>query len=152
MDIDGTLTDGHLEIMQNGREIRNLHIHDSYAIEQAVKYLKVGIITGENPKGMIRKLRSLGIENIMTNEREKGKAIRRMAKDLQLDIATMLYIGDDVLDIPPLKLCGFPCCPKDAYSGVRAVSIYISPYTGGHGCVRDIIEQVLKLKGKWKEG
>jgi 3-deoxy-D-manno-octulosonate 8-phosphate phosphatase (KDO 8-P phosphatase) len=150
MDIDGVLTDGFLHIMPNGREVRSIHIHDSYALEQAAKYLKLGIITGEKPRGMIRKLKNLGIKNIKANRDDKGKAFRELIKELKLDVRTTVYIGDDVLDIPPLTMCGFPSCPADAYSGVKAVSKYISPHNGGKGCVRDIIEQILKQQGKWK--
>lgn len=151
MDIDGVLTDGFLHIMPNGREVRSINIHDSYALEQAAKFIKLGIITGEKPRGMIRKLKNLGVKYIKVNRDDKDKAFRELMKEMKLDSKTTVYIGDDVLDIPPLKICGIPCCPDNAYSGVKAVSQYISPYNGGKGCVRDILEQVLKQQAKWKE-
>ena len=66
-------------------------------------------------------------------------------------LADMLYMGDDVPDIAPMKAVGLPCCPSDACVDVLAVSKYVSPHKGGEGCVRDVIEQVLKAQGKWHE-
>lgn len=150
MDVDGVLTDGSLLVMENGDQLRTMNIRDGYALQLAVKKgLTVIVITGGNSQGVVKRMNNLGIHHFISGTNEKASALKKMAEELKLDLATTIYIGDDMPDFEAMKLCGIPCCPADACSEIISVSRYVSPFKGGAGCVRDILEKVLKLQNKW---
>ncbi|MFI5134347.1 MAG: KdsC family phosphatase [Chitinophagales bacterium] len=150
MDVDGVLTDGSLLVMENGDQLRKMNIRDGYALQHAVKKgLTLIVITGGNSQGVVKRMNSLGIHHFIAGTSEKAGALKKMAEELKLDLASTIYIGDDMPDLEAMKLCGIPCCPADACNEIISVSKYISPFKGGEGCVRDILEKVLKLQNKW---
>jgi 3-deoxy-D-manno-octulosonate 8-phosphate phosphatase (KDO 8-P phosphatase) len=140
-DVDGVLTDGNFHITNEGLQLRTLHARDEYALQQAVKKgYKVWLHTTERTEAMRLYVDQLGLREVHL---EDIKAATQTAHN------TILYMGDDIPDLTAMQLCGLPCCPNDAVSEVRQYVKYISPQTGGHGCVRDVIEKVLKLNGDW---
>lgn len=150
MDVDGVLTDGSLVITEEGNQLRTMNIRDGFAIRRAVDNgMKLAVVSGGRSQGVLSRLSALGIENVRISVEEKVNVLKRLTEELNLDLATTIYIGDDIPDLEVMKLCGIPCCPADAASEVMAISKYISPLKGGSGCVRDILEKVLKLQGKW---
>ncbi|MBS1657383.1 MAG: HAD hydrolase family protein [Bacteroidetes bacterium] len=150
MDVDGVLTDGSLVITEEGNQLRTMNIRDGFAIRRAVDNgMKLAVVSGGRSQGVLSRLSALGIENVRISVEEKVNVLKRLTDELNLDLATTIYIGDDIPDLEVMKLCGIPCCPADAASEVMAISKYISPLKGGSGCVRDILEKVLKLQGKW---
>lgn len=150
MDVDGVLTDGTLLCADGGEWIRRMNIKDGYAIAHAVKQgLHVAVISGSIGEGVKLRMQRLGLEFIYQDVADKGAKLTEWTESLNVKPEEVMFIGDDMPDIPALKLAGLPCCPKDAVPEVHDVCKYISPYNGGDGCVRDILEKVMKLQGTW---
>lgn len=150
LDVDGVLTDGSVLVNNNGDQLRTMNIRDGYAMQLAVKKdLKVAVITGGKSESVVQRLNGLGILHVVTGVENKPAALAQLIQTLNLDLPTTIYIGDDIPDLEVMKLCGIPCCPYDAAPEIISIAKYISPVPGGKGCVRDILEKVLKLQGKW---
>ena len=151
MDIDGVLTDGSLIINEDGTELRTMNIRDGYAIQLAVKKgIELCVITGGNSEGVKIRLHKLGVQTIFAGIENKKDAFLQWLHQKNLKHEEVIYLGDDMMDIEVMKLAGIKCCPADACHEIIAVCEYISPYSGGKGCVRDVIEKTLKLQGKWE--
>lgn len=149
-DMDGVLTDGGLLIDDKGQWLRRMHVRDGYAIQLAVKSgFNVIVISGSNSPQVTERLKKLGVEHVFMQVTEKAKFLREFAYRNNLTLSEMLFMGDDIPDYECLQLVGFACCPADAAPEIIKICKYISPYKGGYGCVRDIIEKVLKLNDKW---
>lgn len=149
-DVDGVLTDGTVHVFENGELVRQMNIKDGYALKTAVDAgYKVCIISGGSNEGIRSRLSKLGLTDIYLGAHNKIEQYEEIIKKYNLSPKNMLYMGDDIPDYPVMKLVGLPCCPKDAASEIQQISKYISQKKGGKGCVRDVIEQVLKVQGKW---
>ena len=111
--------------------------------------LKIAIITGGKSEGVVGRLKGLGIVDIYTNCRIKTDAFEELLLTYQLDKSQILYMGDDVPDLEVMQQVALPACPADACPEIKSICKYISPYKGGEGCVRDVIEKILKLNGRW---
>lgn len=150
-DVDGVLTDATVLLLENGLQARQMHVKDGLALQMALRNgYKVIIISGGTSEPVIRRLQYLGIEEVHLGLIDKLKFFDGIREQYILDWKEILYMGDDLPDLPVLEKVGMPCCPQDAVPEVKAVSQYISPVAGGRGCVRDVIEKVLKLNGHWK--
>lgn len=150
-DMDGVLTDGSLILTADGEHVRTMNIRDSYALRQAVnKGYKVAVISGGKSEAVIKRLKHIGLQNIYLESRDKKEALDKFMLTHSIKPSNILCMGDDIPDIHLMKTCGVPTCPNDAVSEIKAVSIYVSQKKGGQGCVRDVIEQVLKAQGKWE--
>jgi 3-deoxy-D-manno-octulosonate 8-phosphate phosphatase (KDO 8-P phosphatase) len=149
-DIDGVLTDGQLLISETGLPLRTMNIRDGYALQRAVNQgYKVSILSGATGDGLKVRLNRLGIEHIALGIQDKLTCyLEWMANDLVNPTET-LYMGDDMPDVPVLSEVLLPCAPFDACADVLAVAQYVSPKAGGQGCVRDVIEKVMRLHGTW---
>ena len=149
-DVDGVLTDGSLLIMENGLMIRRMHVKDGYALQLAVKkgYL-IFIISGGSSPQVKERLSKLGVVNVYMNTENKLGKLKELAEQFHLQNEDILYVGDDIPDFEVMQYCGLPCCPADAVAEIKSISKYISPVKGGEGCVRDVIEKVMKLQGSW---
>jgi 3-deoxy-D-manno-octulosonate 8-phosphate phosphatase (KDO 8-P phosphatase) len=149
-DVDGVLTDGTLIIMDGGLMIRRMHVKDGYALQLAVKKgFLIFIISGGNSPQVKERLTNLGIDNVYMKIENKIEKLKQLAVQHQLETENILYMGDDIPDLEVMQYCGLGCCPADAVSEIKSISKYISPFKGGEGCVRDVIEKVMKLQGKW---
>lgn len=150
-DMDGVLTDGGLMILDNGQFIRRMHIRDGFAIALAVKKgYRMAVISGSTSDPAVIRLNKLGIQDVyMGIDNKKAKLDQYMAQH-QLKASEILYMGDDVPDYEVMKYVGLPCAPADAIAEVKQIAKYISPVAGGQGCVRDVIEKVLKLNDHWE--
>ena len=151
-DVDGVLTDGIVHVTENGEQLRQFNIKDGYALQLAVKRgYKIAVITGAGSEGVMLRLKALGISDIFMKVDSKVAVYEEYIQKQGLASAEVLYMGDDIPDLPVMKLAGLPVCPADAVEEIKAVSLYISPKNGGQGCVRDIIEKVLKIQNKWND-
>lgn len=151
-DVDGVLTDGTVTIMPDGEMIRRMNIKDGYALKTAIdRGFNVCIISGGTNEGVRTRLQGLGIKDIYLGAHQKVKQYAEYLNDNILKAEEVLYMGDDLPDIPVMEQVILPCCPQDAVHEVKAISKYISHKPGGKGAVRDIIEQVLKIQGKWND-
>jgi 3-deoxy-D-manno-octulosonate 8-phosphate phosphatase (KDO 8-P phosphatase) len=150
-DVDGVLTNGMVTIMPDGELIRHMNIKDGYALKAAVdKGLNVCIISGGKNEGVRTRLANLGIKDIYLGAHDKIKQYNELVKKYDLKPENILYMGDDIPDYPVMELVGLPSCPNDAAPEIQEISKYISYKKGGEGCVRDIIEQILRVQGKWE--
>lgn len=151
-DIDGVLSLQTIGLNTFGVPNRTVNLRDGYAIQYAVKKgYPVGIISGSSSKEYQRRLRLLGVKDIYLNSRSKIDHFNSFLKKHKLDKSEVLFMGDDIPDYQVMKEAGVPACPSDADSEIRQVAVYISDKKGGEGCVRDVIEQVLRLNNKWMD-
>lgn len=149
-DVDGVLTDGSVFVTEGGDQCRTFNTKDGYAIQLAVKCgYNVCVITGGKSEGVRHRLNSLGVTDVYLGAHTKIDLFKAYITDNAIDTAGILYMGDDIPDIDIMKQVALPTCPADAVEEVKTVAQYISPVMGGRGCVRDIIEKVLKVQGKW---
>lgn len=150
-DVDGVLTDGTVTIFPNGELVRTMNIKDGYALKTAVDMgYNVCIISGGTNPAVKSRLQALGITDIYLGAHHKKEQLDEYLDIYNIDPSNVLYMGDDIPDIPVMKICGLATCPKDAVPEVQHISGYISQKRGGKGCVRDVIEQVLKVQDKWQ--
>jgi len=149
-DVDGVLTDGTVLMLENGLQARQMNIKDGLALQMAVRNgYKVIIVSGAASEPVINRFRYLGIEEIHLGIKDKLKFVELFIEQNNLLWKEILFMGDDLPDINVLEKAGLPCCPADAAVEVKKISKYLSPSKGGNGCVRDVIEKVLKLNDRW---
>ncbi|MBK9213900.1 MAG: HAD hydrolase family protein [Saprospiraceae bacterium] len=150
MDVDGVLTDNTLMIMENGDLLRTMSARDGFAIRQCVNNgIAIGVITGGYSVGVNIRMKNLGSKYIYSGIKDKWATLQEILdfKEFQLD--EILFIGDDVPDIPVLQKVGLSACPVDSIQEVLSMVDYVSPFQGGRGAVRDILEKLLKVKDLW---
>lgn len=151
-DIDGVLTDGTVLVMENGLQARRMSIRDGYALQLAVKKgYRVAIVSGAAVSSVIDRLQKLGITDIAMGVLDKRSFIHDYITNARLDSSAVLFMGDDMPDLAAMRVVGFATCPADAIEEIKDTANYISPMNGGVGCVRDVIEQVLKANNHWGE-
>jgi 3-deoxy-D-manno-octulosonate 8-phosphate phosphatase (KDO 8-P phosphatase) len=149
-DVDGVLTDGGVLLLENGLQARRMNIKDGLALQMALKNnYRVIIISGGASEPVVNRLQYLGLDEIHLGLKDKLKFMEQFLKTSNTEWRQVLYMGDDLPDLPVLEKAGLPCCPADSAIEVKKISKYISPVNGGFGCVRDVIEKVLKLNGHW---
>ena len=149
-DVDGVMTDGGIIPTAEGDFIRRYNAKDGYALAYAVKSgYRVCIITGGRGKTLEQRLRMLGIRRYYLDCMDKIAALRSYLTEAGVDPAPVIYMGDDIPDVECLQAVGIPVCPADAAPEVLETVRYVSEFNGGHGAVRDIIEQVLRARGDW---
>ena len=151
-DIDGVLSLQTISLNSFGVPNRTVNLRDGYALQLAVKKgYHIGIISGSNSREYQKRLRGLGVNDIYLKSRSKLDTFNTFLKKHNLDKSDVLFMGDDIPDFEVMKITGITVCPSDADSEIRQVSSYISDKKGGEGCVRDVIEQVLRLHNNWMD-
>jgi|TARA_R110002020_G_scaffold199778_3_gene401593 3-deoxy-D-manno-octulosonate 8-phosphate phosphatase (KDO 8-P phosphatase) len=149
-DVDGVLTNGTIMVTTNGEMYRTMNIKDGYALKTAVdEGMNVCIISGGSNEGVRKRLQGLGITDIHLGTHQKTETLHAYFAEKGIQPENTLYMGDDIPDFKVMQEVGLPCCPQDAVPEIKEISKYVSHKKGGEGCVRDIIEQVLKVQGKW---
>ncbi|HBK84036.1 MAG TPA: 3-deoxy-D-manno-octulosonate 8-phosphate phosphatase [Flavobacterium sp.] len=149
-DVDGVLTDGSIHITQTGEMLRHMNIRDGYAMKTALENgYTVCIISGGSNEGVKIRLRNLGITDIYLGVPNKVETFNEFIELYNINPDEVLYMGDDIPDFHVMQLVGLPTCPQNAVPEIKKISTYISHLNGGNGCVRDVIEQVMKVQGKW---
>ncbi len=149
-DVDGVLSAETITMSSEGEPLRTVNIKDGYAIQLAQKMgLRIAILTGGNTNAIRTRYENLGVQDIYMKCAVKITTFEEFLKKYNLSADEVIYVGDDIPDYEVMKRCGCPCCPADACSDIKAISLYISDRRGGYGCGRDIVEQVLKAQGKW---
>ena len=148
-DVDGVLTNG--TVLINGTDYqRSIHVKDSYAIQYASKLgYKIFLITGGESEFIRKTYMKLGVTDVRLESSNKKEVFDELKLKFNLEENRALYMGDDIPDIPLMRIIGTTTAPQDASIDVKAIVDYVSPLNGGMGCVRDVIEQTLRLQGKW---
>jgi 3-deoxy-D-manno-octulosonate 8-phosphate phosphatase (KDO 8-P phosphatase) len=149
-DYDGVLTNGQIITLPTGEALRIANVKDGYALQLAIKKnYKIVIISGGNAISMIKRFETLKIMDVFLSVENKIEIFDQYLIDNSLLPENVLYMGDDIPDYAVMKKAGVAACPADAVEEVKSIAHYISHQKGGEGCVRDVIEQVLKIQGKW---
>ncbi|MBQ7181264.1 MAG: HAD-IIIA family hydrolase [Bacteroidaceae bacterium] len=149
-DVDGVLSCNTVAMDAEGVPLRTVNIKDGYALQLAVKEgLRVAIITGARVESVRRRYEGLGVADIHIGCAVKLSVYEAFLDKYGLRDDEVLYMGDDIPDYEVMSRCGCPCSPADAAAEIRQISLYVSHLRGGEGCVRDVIEQVLRAHGKW---
>jgi len=149
-DVDGVFTNGTVMLHPGGEFIRMMNIKDGFAVQHAIKLgYPIAIITGGYSKMVQKRFAILGVKDIYMKSANKMAAFDEFLNKYRIEPANVMYMGDDLPDYEVMKRAGFPACPADAAEEIRKLSLYISHKNGGEGCVRDVIEQVLRLHGNW---
>jgi 3-deoxy-D-manno-octulosonate 8-phosphate phosphatase (KDO 8-P phosphatase) len=152
-DVDGVLTDGTVLVLDHGLQARRMNIKDGFALQMAEKNgYRVLIVSGSHSPQVVDRLDKLGITNVHMQVLDKKKFVEDFMSENNLKPEEILYMGDDLPDLPVMSVVGLPCSPADAVIEVKEAVQYISPLQGGHACVRDVIEKVLKLNDHWHYG
>jgi 3-deoxy-D-manno-octulosonate 8-phosphate phosphatase (KDO 8-P phosphatase) len=151
-DVDGVFSTSKVILHPSGDMMRTMNIKDGFACFYLIKKgYPVAIITGGNSEAVRLRFERLGIKDIYLQSSDKLKDFEDFIQKYKLDPENVLYMGDDLPDYPVMKKVGLPTCPADAVEEIKSVSRYISDRNGGEGCVRDVIEQVLRVNGKWMD-
>jgi 3-deoxy-D-manno-octulosonate 8-phosphate phosphatase (KDO 8-P phosphatase) len=149
-DVDGVMTAGTVLVGEGGELMRTVSIRDGYAVQLAVKLgYRVAIITGGNSAGIRKRFSKLGVTDYYSGVKQKKEVYVAYLERHGLAKDEVLYMGDDIPDYEVMQITGLATAPADACPEILAVSHYVSGQKGGEGCVRDVIERVLKLNGSW---
>ena len=149
-DCDGVLTDGSIITLDDGEAYRTTNVKDGYALQLARKKgYRVVVISGAKADCMIHRLKALQITDIFLGIENKIETFKTYLQKNGIDPSHVLFMGDDIPDYELMLVSGLSTCPMDAAEEIKKVAKYISHFAGGKGCVRDVIEQVLKVQGKW---
>lgn len=150
-DVDGVMTDGSVQVFDTGEQVRRMNTKDGYSLQLAVKKgYRVLVISGGSSEGVRLRLQGLGISDVFLKVKDKKEKLLQCIHEYGLEEKQILYMGDDIPDYTVMKLVGLACAPVDAVPEIRHIATYISAFAGGQGCVRDVIEKVLKLNGHWE--
>jgi 3-deoxy-D-manno-octulosonate 8-phosphate phosphatase (KDO 8-P phosphatase) len=151
LDVDGVLTDGTVYVFDDGQQVRRMSIKDGFALQLAIKKgYRILVISGGTSDAVAGRLHKLGITDIFMNVHDKRSVLLQYMSDHNLKRNQVLFMGDDIPDYMAMLEVGLPCAPADAAPEIKKVSVYISHKEGGKGCVREVIEKVLKLNGHWE--
>jgi 3-deoxy-D-manno-octulosonate 8-phosphate phosphatase (KDO 8-P phosphatase) len=149
-DVDGVLTDGSILVFDNGEQLRRMNIKDGYALQLAIKKgYRVLIISGAQSEAVRFRLNKLGVQEVFMQVTDKKSMLEKYIGNAKMSWKEVLFMGDDIPDLEAMQNAGISAAPMDAVSAIRDMAKYISPYKGGEGCVRDVIEKVLKIRGDW---
>ena len=149
-DVDGVLTDSSVHVTESGEMLRIMNIRDGFAMKAAIESgYHVCVISGGNNEGVRIRLRNLGITDIHLASPNKVETFNEYVDLYTIKPEEVLYMGDDIPDYHVMQMVGLPTCPQDASPEIKAISKYISHKNGGRGAVREVIEQVMKVQGKW---
>lgn len=154
-DVDGVLTDGTINIDDDGRETKKFHVRDGYAMKLWTRCgLKIAIITGRTGQALLHRTRSLGIDDAMViqGSRDKSASLDELIERTGIDASRIAFMGDDWPDLPALKRVGLPVAPADAEPEARALCALVTTRNGGRGAAREAIARVLSAKGLYHPG
>jgi len=149
-DVDGVFTDNRVILFPGMEPVRTFSARDGYALQYALKKgLRLVIMTGGKSESVVERLSFMGLADIYTGVKNKENMLNEFISKNNIPLEEILYMGDDIPDLKVMEMVGLASCPQDAVHEIKSICNYVSPFKGGNGCVRDIIEQTLKVQGKW---
>ncbi len=150
-DVDGVLTDGQLYFSPTGEELKAFNARDGAGMKYLMRFgVECAILSGRESPPVQHRADNLGIKHVITGARDKEPELRRLVSSLGLSMDEVGYMGDDLMDLPPMRVAGWSACPADAVDEVRAAADYVTASAGGSGAAREVAEHVLKKQGKWE--
>lgn len=151
LDVDGVLTDGTVYVFNDGQQVRGMSTKDGFAMQLAKKKgYNILVISGGDSPAVVSRLNKLGIGDIFMSVHDKLAVLKQFMAEKNIPKDKVLFMGDDIPDYIAMGEAGLPCAPADAVPEIKKIAVYISSLEGGRGCVRDVIERVLKLNGDWE--
>ncbi|MCI9313499.1 MAG: HAD-IIIA family hydrolase [Clostridiaceae bacterium] len=152
IDVDGTMTDAGIYYDEHGNELKKFCTKDAAGFFAAHKAgIQIMVLTGRECAATTRRMTEMKVDYLVQNCKDKITYLAQFMKEHQVTGEEMGYLGDDLNDLPSMKLCGFAGCPEDACAEVRERADYVSHVKGGYGAVRDIIEHLLRERGEWEK-
>lgn len=149
-DIDGVISATTQVLTAEGETVRTSNLKDGFALMYAIRMgYPVCVITGGKTIEVIKRCEKIGIKDLYAGSLKKLPCLIDFMAKYNLTSEQVMYMGDDLPDYPVMMAVGVPVCPKDAAHEIKAISHYISDKDGGHGCVRDVVEQALRAQGRW---
>lgn len=149
-DYDGVFTNGTVILQNSGDPLRTANVRDGYALQLAIKKgYRIVVISGGRSESISNRFDTLNVSDVFLSVENKIEVYRKYLSDHDLESKNVLYMGDDIPDYMVMKEAGVAACPADAVEEIKSISHYISHLNGGEGCVRDVLEQVMKVQGKW---
>lgn len=150
LDVDGVLTDGRIMLTEDGREMKAFHVRDG----SGIKYWrrtgrKVAFISGRGSPVVEARAAELGVDAVRLNAKDKLPAYEDVLSELGVAADRAAVMGDDLTDLPLMRHCGLAVAVADAAEQVRRAAAYVTELPGGSGCVREVIERILKQAGEW---
>jgi len=150
LDVDGVLTNGDIILLPGMQPVRKMNAKDGYAMQLAVRNgIRMAVITGGKSQEVKERLNGLGIKDVYLGASSKMESYEDLKMCYDLKDEEILYMGDDLPDLDIMQLVALAAAPQDAAPEIKAIADYVSPIAGGSGCVRDVLEQLLKIQGKW---
>lgn len=150
LDVDGVLTDGAIVLDDCGVESKRFHVRDGLGIKAAIQGgIPVAVITARSSRAVNLRMQELGVDLFVQGARDKRVALEMVTQRTGLEPEDMGYLGDDLLDLPAMRRCGYRMAVADASPEVRQAADYVTSLPGGRGAAREAIEHVLKAQGKW---
>jgi 3-deoxy-D-manno-octulosonate 8-phosphate phosphatase (KDO 8-P phosphatase) len=151
-DMDGVFTNNTILVQEDGSLLRTMHVADGLAVKYALaRGYEFHVITGGKSIGAVKRLNALGIENVHTGIANKRAVLQQIIQDRHHELSQMCYMGDDIPDIEVMQMVGVPVCPQDAHPDIKKICVFQTNKRGGEGCVRELIELVMRLRGDWPE-
>jgi 3-deoxy-D-manno-octulosonate 8-phosphate phosphatase (KDO 8-P phosphatase) len=151
-DFDGVLSDGKIYVQHDGEQVRATSVKDGYALQYALrKGYRIAVISGGYAESMKLRYKDFPGMEMFLKTHDKVKMFHEYLNLHKLTPEEVLVMGDDIPDYKMMQLAGMKCCPSDAATEIKGIADYVSPYPGGGGAARDVIERVLRLHGKWFE-
>ncbi len=149
-DVDGVLSTTAIPLYPNGEPMRVINTKDGYALNLACRRgFPMAIITGGAADSVRVRFEGLGFKDVHLKVHKKKEKLQEFLEKYNLKPEEVLFMGDDIPDYECMKIVGIPVCPADAVPEIKKISVYVSDKSGGHGCARDVVEQVLKAQGLW---
>ncbi len=149
-DVDGVLTDGRIIYSSDGSDLKAFNVQDGLGISLLVQAgIQVAFMSAKGSDTIRRRAQDCKVEIILENVEHKGVALRKLAEDLKINLSEVAFVGDDLVDIRAMKICGFPIAVANACPEVKEVAVYVTQREGGSGAVREICEVILKDRGDW---
>lgn len=149
-DVDGVFTNNIIFLSSDGEPLRTANVRDGYTVQLAVKMgLRIVILSGGKGEATRKRFEGLGVKDIYLGARTKIDVLNQFIAENNLKKEDICYMGDDIPDYAVMQNVGLATCPSDAAPEIKSIAHYVSPFKGGEGCVRDVLEQALKMKGMW---
>ncbi|MBD1430861.1 MULTISPECIES: KdsC family phosphatase [Sphingobacterium] len=150
LDVDGVLTNGDILVTEEGNQLRTFNVKDGYAIQYAIKQgVDIFVITGAKSQGVKLRFEGLGVKETFLGISDKWTLLRELLEKYDYNTEEVLFVGDDMPDYICMQKVGIAVSPADAVEDIKKVSSYVSKLKGGEGVVREILEKLLRLQGKW---
>jgi len=149
-DVDGVLTDGSILLSDTGVESKRFHVRDGLAMRAAMDAgIQIGVLTGRSSRAVTLRMTELGIDLFLQGMKDKRTGLETLCTRAGVTPEQCAYVGDDLIDLPAMRRCGYPIAVADAVEPVRICARYVTHAEGGRGAAREAIEHVLGANGVW---